>query len=62
MKKLNECKEYFKDVHKEYLQYRDQDSRVRYNTMCETMEFIYPEFKNVCLNWIQESLNEYYAR
>lgn len=62
MKELNECKEYFKDVHMDYLQYRDQDSKVRYNMMCETMEFIYPEFKNVCLNWIQESLNEYYAR
>lgn len=64
MKTLNECKEYFKDVHKDYLQYGsygERQSLDRYNMMNEVMNFIYPEFKDVKLHWIQESLDEYYS-
>lgn len=70
MRKLEECKEYFKDLHMDCLQEDAFNARsifestelARYRMFCETLEFIYgAEFKNISLKWMNESLNEFYS-
>lgn len=70
MKKLNECKEYFKDLHMTCLEENafekniyESTSLARYEMFCETMKFIFgEEFNQISMQWTQESLNEFYSR
>lgn len=62
MKTLSEVKEYYMDVFTTDLIYCDHETEVRLKTMQEVLDFVYPEFKNVVLNWNEEALKEYYSR
>ncbi len=62
MKTLAECKNYYIDVFTTNLIYRDHETETQLKTMQETLSFVYPEFKNVVLNWNKEALNNYYSR
>ena len=70
MKKMEDCKEYFKDVFKTCKAYGgfeansiyDSTERAQYETLCETLKFIYgEEFKSAAPRWAQEALNEYFT-
>ena len=69
MKKLNECKEYFKDLYinrfapnafgKSIFESLDI---ARYEMFCETIEFVYgTDFKQIKPIWSQEASNEFYS-
>ena len=60
MKTLTECKEYFKDVYMNWLAYQDDDTEKALEGLKQTLDFIYPEFKNVVNAWINEASKEYY--
>lgn len=68
MRKLSECKEFFKDL---YFNCLDENGfernplecteRTQFETFCNTLNFIFGhEFENIRPIWTQESLNEYY--
>lgn len=62
MKRLEENKEFFKDVFMDWLQYNDEVTQVRYRTVTDTLEWIYgEEFRNIEAGWRQEALNEFYT-
>ena len=68
MKNLTECKEFFKDLYKDCLQWKgfekssfDSTERARLETFCEALGFIFGEqFTKVKQIWAQEALNEFY--
>lgn len=60
MRTLNECKEYFKDIYTNWMIYQDDETLKTLENLKETLDFIYPEFKNVVNAWINEASKEYY--
>ena len=68
MKKLNECKEYFKELHLNCSKYNsfqknifDSTELAQYEAFCDALDFIYgSEFQQVKSIWINEALNEFY--
>ena len=70
MKKLHECKEYFKDVYTDCLAENafeksifESTERARYEMQFEVLEFIYGEdFKKVVNSWQQEALHEFFKK
>lgn len=68
MKKLNECKEYFKELHLNCSKYNsfqknifDSTELAQYEAFCDVLDFIYgSEFQQVKSVWINEALNEFY--
>lgn len=70
MKKLIECREYFKDLLTDCLcddalekSIFDSTEKVRYETFCETLKFVYgQEFELIKPIWVQETLNEFYSQ
>ena len=60
MRTLNECKEYFKDVYTNWMIYQDDETLKTLENLKETLDFIYPEFKNVVNTWINDASKEYY--
>lgn len=69
MKKLSECKEYFKDLYMDCLSVKAFEKSIfectelaRYEMHCETLKFIYgEEFEQVEPHWISEALKEFYS-
>lgn len=69
MKKINDCKEYFKDVFMNCLEEDafeksqfESTEKARFEMFCETLKFVYgEEFEKVRLAWTQEALNEFYS-
>lgn len=69
MKKLEECKEYFKDLYMDCLQEDafeksvfESTSLARFEMFCDTLEFIYgADFKSARLRWSHEAANEFFA-
>lgn len=69
MKKLEECKEYFKDLYMDCLQEDAFEKNVfestalaRYEMFCETLKFIYgSDFKSARSRWTSEAANEFFA-
>lgn len=59
MKTLLECKEYFKDVYTNCLIYQDNDTYKALENLQETLDFIYPEFKNIVSTWINDAYIEH---
>lgn len=65
MKKIAECKEFFKDLYMNCLMENafeknvfDSTEKARYEMFCETMKFVYgEEFERIKPTWIQELLN-----
>lgn len=70
MKKLHECKEYFKGVYTDCLAENafeksifESKERARYETQFEVLEFIFGEdFKKVVNSWRQDALNEFFKK
>lgn len=70
MKKLTECREYFKDLLTDCLcedalekSIFDSTEKARYETFCETLKFVYgQEFELIEPIWVQETLNEFYSK
>ena len=69
MRKLNECKEYFKDLYINCLAsnafgksiFESPDIAI-YEMFCETIEFVYgTDFKQIKPIWSQEASNEFYS-
>lgn len=62
MKVLNECKEYFKDVLKDYYQYPDDKFYLfRLETLADTLTWIYgDDFKKIRPYWTQDAIKEFY--
>lgn len=68
MKELNECKQYFKELHLNCLKNNSFSKDIfqstelaQYETFCNTLNFIYDsEFQLVKPIWINEALNEFY--
>lgn len=60
MKTLAECRTYFEGVYTNWLAYQDDDSLKTLENLKETLDFIYPEFKNVVNTWINDASKEYY--
>ena len=60
MRTLNECKEYFKDIYTNWMIYQDDETLKTLENLKETLDFIYPEFKNVVNTWINDASKEYY--
>lgn len=63
MKKLEECKEWYKDLFITWLEYQDEEDEIRLNHLRETLEFIYGEYEVDAAEkkWIQEAKKEYYT-
>lgn len=69
MKKINDCKECFKDVFMNCLEEDaveksifESTEKAQIEMLCETLKFVYGEkFENVRLVWTQEALNEFYS-
>ena len=69
MRKLNECKEYFKDLYIDCLASNafgkskfESPDIARYEMFCETIEFVYgTDFKQIKPIWSQEASNEFYS-
>lgn len=69
MRKLADCKNFFKDLCMDCLDVDatgksifDSVEKARYEMYCETLQFIYgQEFDAVRPYWAQDTLNEYYA-
>lgn len=70
MRKLSECKNYFKDLLFNCLDENGFDKnpfdcteRAQYETFINTLKFVYgTEFENIRPTWTQEALNEYYSK
>lgn len=70
MKKVIECKEYFKDILTNCLvedaigkSIFDSAKKAMFETICNTLKFVYGEdFENLKPLWTQETLNEYYSK
>lgn len=69
MRKLTECKEFFKDLYCDCLNENGFEEspcecteRAQFETFCNTLHFIYrQEFENVKARWTQEALKEFYS-
>lgn len=69
MKKINDCKEYFKDIFINCLKENafeksqfESTERARFEMFCETIKFVYgDEFDRARSIWTQEALNEFYS-
>ena len=69
MRKLSECKEYFKDLYINCLASNafgksifESPDIARYEMFCETIEFVYgTDFKQIKPIWSQEASNEFYS-
>jgi hypothetical protein len=61
MKTLEECREYFKDVYTTWLIYQDDDTLKTLDDLENTLSYIYPEFKSMVNEWINEASKEYYG-
>lgn len=70
MKKVTECKEYFKDVltnclNEDALEKSifDSPEKAMFETLCNTLKFVYgEEFEYLKPTWMQETLNECYSK
>ena len=70
MKKVIECKEYFKDVLTNCLAENalgkskfESTEKAMFETLCETLKFVYgDEFEHLKAIWTQETLNEFYSK
>lgn len=70
MKKISECKEYFKDVLTNCLiedalgkSIFDSPEKAMFETLCNTLKFVYgKEFEYLKPIWSQETLNEFYSK
>ena len=68
MKKLYECKEYFKDLYMDCMEdialrksIFESTDLAKFNTLCETLKFIYgADFDYIRPTWMQEALNKFY--
>ena len=69
MKKIEECKEYYKDLYYNCLESNafeknifDSTDLARYEMFCETLKFIYGDsFEAIFHKWSSEALNEKYT-
>lgn len=69
MKKINDCKEYFKCIFTNCLaedalgkSIFDSTKKAQFEMFCETLKFVYDEeFEKVKPIWTQETLNEFYS-
>lgn len=62
MKRLEDCKEYYKSVYSSRIAYDDDKETTRFNMFRETLSFIYGyDFKVIENLWQQEALNELYS-
>lgn len=69
MKKINDCKEYFKDVFANCIaedalgkSIFDSTEKAQFEMFCEILKFVYgEEFEKVKPIWTQETLNEFYS-
>lgn len=70
MKKLIECKDYYKDLYMNCLENNSFEKSIfesaenaQYKTFCETLRFIYgADFENIMPHWSNEALKEFYSR
>lgn len=69
MKKITECKEYYKDILINCLvedalgkSIFESTEKAMFETLCNTLKFVYgKEFEYLKLTWTQETLNEFYS-
>lgn len=70
MKKISDCKEYFKDVFMDCLEENalkknkfESTENVRFEMLCETLKYIYGEdFNKIRPTWTQKASNEFYSQ
>lgn len=68
MKKIEECKEYYKHLYIDCLAYDgftkssyESMEKARFEMLCETLAFVYgSEFKKIERFWQREALKEFY--
>ena len=69
MKKIEECKEYYKDLYYNCLESNafeknifDSTDLARYETFCETLKFIYSDsFEAIRPEWASEAAKEFFS-